>query len=84
MAFKIDGKWHCVEVVVDCISNIADHAKSCFVESSAVGSLTIVTTQKKGQWDKVMNKIELESSLFPFLSKISLETVDTFYRELFS
>jgi len=84
VAFKINGKWQCLEVVVDCVSNIVEHAKSCFVESSAVVSLTIVTTQKKDEWDKVMDRIMSCPSLLPFLSRISLETVDTYYKELFS
>ena len=82
VAFKIDGRWHCVEVVVDCDSNIEKHIKDCFIKSKAVKSLTIVTTQKKHEWDKINGKIMSNPELVFFMNRITLETADTYYREL--
>lgn len=81
IGFKINGQWHTVEVVVDCFSNITDHVKACFIESNAIATLTIVTTQKS-LWSKVEAKIFSDPDLVFLLNRIKFEVAETYMKEL--
>jgi hypothetical protein len=83
LGIKRNDKWHCVEVVVGCVSNICDHVKSCFIESDAIETLTIVTAVKS-MHDEIYNKIKSDPTLLPFISKIEFEVIDTYMKELWS
>ena len=81
VAFKINGEWHCVEVVVECENNIGKHVRSCFLESKVVKTLTIVTLQKQ-RWMRIRKLIMADPVLVPFMDQIKFEVVSTYYNEL--
>jgi hypothetical protein len=78
---KFNGTWHCTEVIVDCDSNICDHARDCFVNSSDIESLTIVTLLKS-EHHKIRDKIMSDAKLVFFINRIKFVAVDQIIREL--
>ncbi|MFC1604019.1 hypothetical protein ACFL5F_03235 [Planctomycetota bacterium] len=77
----INGKLHCTEVVIDCDSNICHHVRSCFISSSQVESLTIVTLLKS-EHKKLLAKMS-EPDLVFFSSRIFFSTLDEILKELY-
>ena len=80
-AWKQDGQWHAAEVCVTCRSNLESHIQACFVQSHAVASLTIVTTQK-GIRDQLRTELEANLQVAPYLSQIHQEVIETYIKEL--
>jgi hypothetical protein len=81
VGFKIHGKWHGIEVVVDCYSNIVDHVKECFIKSKVVETLTIVTTTKS-QWEKIRTLLMSDQETLFFINRIKFEVAETYMKEL--
>jgi len=81
VGYKMNAKWHGIEVVVDCFENLSDHIKACFIASDAVETLTMVTTQKS-IWPRIQNIIISDPQLVFMLNRIKFEVAETYMREL--
>ena len=80
---KFNGKWYCTEVVVNCDSNICDHAKSCFIDAAGqVETLTIVTLLKS-EHKKILEKIMSVPELVFFVNRIKFMTLEQIIKELY-
>ena len=80
---KFKGQWHCTEVVVNCISNIDKHARSCFIDAAGqVDSLTIVTLLKS-EHKKIREKIMLVPELVFYIDQIKFMTLEEILKELY-
>ena len=79
---RVNGKLHCTEVVIDCDSNICDHVRSCFIDSDAVETLTIVTLLKS-EHKKIQEMILSNHELAFFINRINLLTVDEILKALY-
>ena len=80
-AWLINGKWHALEVVVACESNLASHVRACFVKSDAVASLTIVAPLKRAL-QRLRNGLEANPEVAPFLDRIRFQVLEPYMEEL--
>jgi len=78
---KFKGVWHCTEVIVDCESNICDHVRDCFINSSDIESLTIVTLLKS-EHKHIRDRIMSNSQLIFHINRIRWMVVDKIIRGL--
>lgn len=76
-----DGTVICLEVVTTCDRNIIDHIKACFIDSSQIDEVRIVTFQKS-EHAKLQKKVSSEELLNPFKDKIKYESLEPYVKEL--
>jgi len=78
--WNVDGCNHAFEVALD-YENILSHINACFVESDAVETLTIVTTQMRFR-EEVRARVESQLAMSPILNRIKFELISTYMKEL--
>ena len=79
---KFGGELYCTEVVVNCISNICDHVKACFIATTKIKQMDIVTLLKS-EHKKILEKIMSDPELVFFINRINFLTVDEILKELY-
>jgi len=81
VVWLVDGKAHCFEVIVESKNNLVSHLEACFIHSTDVATVTVVTIQKKLA-AKYVERVDLAVHLLPFRPRIHFDTVSTFIGEL--
>ncbi len=78
-----DGKYYVTEVVIDCDTNIVQHASDCLLNSTtAVENLTIVTLLKS-EHAKVHEALLSDPGLVFHIERVSFLTVEDILKELY-
>lgn len=78
-----DGKYYITEAVIACDTNLAHHARDCFLNSTTpVATLTIVTLLKS-EHKKLREMILSDPELVFCIDRVSFLTVDSILRGLY-
>ncbi len=77
-----DGEWHAFEVSVTRRDNLASHIAACLIQSKAIATVTIVTTQVSIR-DIVKQQIANDESLSSVLDRVHFAVGEPYLKELF-
>lgn len=78
-----NGACHVTEVVVDCVTNIVEHARDCFLRSTTpVATLTIVTLLKS-EHERIREILRSASDLAAHLDRIAFTTAEEILKGLY-
>jgi hypothetical protein len=77
VAYQENRVWHCVEVLDECYSNLPSHLHACFLQSSAVASVTIIVAQK-AMLKEVQALAASDASLFPYMNRIHFDVIEPY------
>jgi hypothetical protein len=77
----VNGEAHAFEVIVESRDNLISHLEACFIRSTEVATVTVITIQKKLA-AKYVEQVDLAVHLMPFRPRIHFDTVSTFIGEL--
>jgi len=76
-----DGAWHAYEIADTCTSNLPDHLRACFIDSSEVATVTIVAPQK-AMLKRIEQMLDPCLDLMPFRSRTVYLPLEDIIREL--
>jgi len=77
-----DGILHAFEMVATCESNILSHLDACFIQSTAVTTVTLVAFQKS-VLDDLRKIVTQERPLAPYLDRIRFVSAEQVLKEVF-